>query len=165
MSDNNNNTDKEQYMFENENENEEYCETGRYLKNTFSLHDFLEYGKTREILERNRRWQYEKKLEKDIEFFYKGEIDYNKTDLSSMFANEDNYKNLGFFQYLVYSQLKPKYDLEIFYLNPEYAREMVESIEERAIEKEKQRLNNIRNNYLKLDNSKKSFNWKTKTYK
>ena len=49
--------------------------------------------------------------------------------------------------------------------NMKYAKEMVESLEERAIEKEKQRLDNIRNNYLTLENSKKSFDWKTKTYK
>lgn len=146
-------------------DNEDYSEMGLYLKNTFSLDDFLDFDKTREILEKNSRWEYEKKLEKDIEIFYKGEIEYNKADLSSMFANEYNYKNLGIFQSLIYTLLKPKYDLEIFYLNPEYAKEMVESLEERAIEKEKQRLDNIRNNYLTLENSKKSFDWKTKTYK
>ena len=146
-------------------ENDEYSEIGNFLKDNFELDDFLNFDKTREILERNSRWEVEKDLDSIITNFYKGEIDYNNTDLSSMFANELNYKNLGIFQSLVYSNLKPKYNLEIFYLNPEYAKEMVESFDDRLLEKEHERLKNIRINYLKTDNANKKFNWSTKTYK
>ena len=154
---------KEQVEYE-ENE-EDYSEMGHYLKNNFNLDDFLNFSKTREILERNNRWEIEKDLDDKITDFYKGEIDYNKADNASMFANELNYKNLGIFQSLVYSNLKPKYDLEIFYDNPEYAKEMVESLDDRILEKQQERLKNIRNNYLQTDNANKKFNCKSKTYK
>ena len=146
-------------------EDEEYSEMGNYLKDNFDLDDFLNFDKTREILERNCRWEVEKDLDSIITNFYKGEIDYNKADNASMFANELNYKNLGIFQVLVYSNLKPKYNLEIFYLHPEYAREMVESLDDRLLEKQHERLENIRNNYLMTNNANKEFNWSTKTYK
>ena len=146
-------------------EDEEYSEIGNYLKDKFKLDDFLNFDKTREILERNSRWEVEKDLDSIITNFYKGEIDYNKADNASIFANELNYKNLGIFQSLVYSNLKPKYNLEIFYLNPEYAKEMVESFDDRLLEKEQERLENIRNNYLMTNNANKEFNWSTKTYK
>ena len=92
---------------------EDYSEMGNYLKDTFNLHDFLNFNKTREILERNNRWKVEKDLDVKMKNFYKGEIDYNKADNASMFANELNYKNLGIFQSLIYGNLKPKYNLEV----------------------------------------------------
>ena len=158
------NKDKNEQIVEYD-DDEEYTEMGNYLKDNFNLDDFLDFDKTREILERNNRWNVEKNLDSIISDFYKGEIDYNKTDNASMFANELNYKNLGIFQSLVYSNLKPKYDLEIFYTNPEYSKEMVESLDDRKLEKQQERLENIRNNYLKTDNANKKFNWSTKSYK
>tara|TARA_Y100000389_G_scaffold198642_1_gene235515 strand:+ start:33 stop:518 length:486 start_codon:yes stop_codon:yes gene_type:complete len=146
-------------------EEHEYSEMGNYLKENFNLDDFLDFDKTRDILVINNRWNVEKNLDSIINDFYKGEIDYNKTDNASMFANELNYKNLGIFQALVYTNLKPKYNLEIFYTNPEYAKEMVESLEDRILEKQQERLENIRKKYLNTDNANKKFNWSTKTYK
>ena len=158
----NNKNDKNELINEDDNE---YPEMGEYLKDNFVLEDFLKFNKTNEILERNNRWEYENKMDDVIERFYKGEVDYNKTDISSLFANEINYKNLGIFQAMLYKNLKPKYDLEIFYLNPEYAKEMVESLEERLKEEENNRLQSIRNNYLSQNNSNNEFNWVNKTYK
>ena len=95
-------------------EEEEYSEMGVYLKENYDLQDFLNYTKTRDILNKNSRWVYENKMDDIIAAFYKGEVDFNKADNSTLFANEQNYKRLGIFQAMVYTCLEPKYDLEIY---------------------------------------------------
>ena len=149
-------------------EEEEYSEMGVYLKENYDLQDFLNYTKTRDILNKNSRWVYENKMDDIIAAFYKGEIDFNKADNSTLFANEQNYKRLGIFQAMIYTCLEPKYDLEIFYLNPIFAKDMVESMDERILESKRARISNIRNNYLQNKDTKENkvnFNWSTKTYK
>ena len=63
-------------LIEYDEEDEEYSEIGNYLKDNFNLDDFLNFDKTREILEKNCRWQVEKDLDSIITNFYKGEIDF-----------------------------------------------------------------------------------------
>ena len=147
------------------NEDEEYNEMGIYLKENYELSDFLNYKKTCDILAVNSRWQYEKDMDELVEFFYKGEVDYNKSDNSSMFANEQNYKNLGIFQALLYTCLEPKYDLDIFYLTPILAKDMVESMEDRKLESHRLWRKDIQEQYSQSNNINKKFNWSTKTYK
>lgn len=158
--DNDNNNVKD----ENDEENE-YSEMGIFLKNNFTIEDFLNYKETRIILDRNARWDFEKKFDEDLEHFYKGEVDYSQHDLSTMFSLEENYSKLGFLQAIVYQNIKPNYDLDIFYLEPILAKGMVESYDERMKENSELRLQNLRDEYKNSDNAYKKFNWGSKTYK
>tara|TARA_Y100000996_G_C22515843_1_gene640362 strand:- start:300 stop:779 length:480 start_codon:yes stop_codon:yes gene_type:complete len=144
---------------------DEYSEMGVFLKDNCRLSDFLNYPYTYNILERNRRWDFEEKLCENIEEFYRSEIAKCKCDNSTLFANEWGSDNYGLLQDIIYKCIKPVYDLEIFYQNPILAREMINSYEERIQAQNKNRMVELRNNYLENGNPDKEFNWKTKAYK
>jgi hypothetical protein len=146
-------------------EDEIYGEMGIFLKNNYTLDDFLNFHETRFILQENARWDCEKNLDEDIEMFYKGEVEYSKKDLSNIFSLEDGHSKLGDLQTIIYTNLKPRYNLEIFYLQPILAKKMVESYDERKKENTELRLQNIRNEYNKTINANKEYNWKNKMFK
>ena len=158
-------TEKDDTHIKDDNTEEEYSEMGIFLKNNFTIEDFLNYKDTREILDRNARWDFEKNLDEILENFYKGEVDYSQHDLSTVFSLEKNYSKLGYLQAIVYNNIKPKYDLDMFYLQPILAKSMVESYDERMKENGELRLQNLRDEYKKSDNAYKKFNWGSKTYK
>ena len=56
------------------------CEKGQYLKDNFTLEDFLEFSKTKEILDQNHLWEFERNCEVILEKFYKAEVDFCQGD-------------------------------------------------------------------------------------
>ena len=69
----------------NSDSDEGLCERGQYLKDNFTLEDFLEFDKTREILQQNFMWKFDNECETLLENFYKADVDYCNSDLSTLF--------------------------------------------------------------------------------
>ena len=73
---------------------------------------------------------------------------------------------MGTFLGTVFSNLKPYYDLEIFYDTPSLASSMVRTHEDRKLEFNNARLDNLRKNYTESsNNANKNFDWTSKSYK
>lgn len=149
----------------NSDSDEGLCERGQYLKDNFTLEDFLEFDKTREILQQNFMWKFDNECETLLENFYKAEVDYCNSDLSTLFINEKDYENRGFFEAIVFNHVKPKYDLDLLYENPHFCSSFLEFHQEKSEELERERLRLQRENYNKTKNAGKTFDWNLKTYK
>lgn len=144
---------------------EDLCERGQYLKDNFTLDDFLEFDKTKDILRQNFIWKFDRECETILENFYKGEVDHCNSDLSTLFTNEKEYENRGFFEAVVFNHVKPHYNLEQLYDNPHFCNSFLEFHQDKYEEAEKERLHIQRENYNKTKNSGKIFDWKVKTFK
>ena len=141
------------------------CEKGQYLKENFTLEDFLEFSKTKEILDQNHLWKFERNCEVILEKFYKAEVDFCQGDLSTLFNNETGYENRGYFEAVVFNHVKPKYDLELLYDNPSFCNSFIEFHDKKVAENIAERLRLQRENYNKTENAGKKFDWSPKTYK
>ncbi len=154
----------EEYIYS-DTDTEEDSDLVTFLKENFTVQDFLNFKDTREILERQHRENFEKNCFPKLESFYKNEVDLWKREQSLLFVNENGYRNLGCFIESVYSCIEPDYDLTVFYDNPVLAKNMVESYEERIKigeeELKKKRLEEI----MKEENIMKNYDWKNKKYK
>ena len=145
-------------------DDEEIDERAEFLKENFTLADFLKDNKTCEILELNSIWKIDKELYGPIEDFYKSSVDYNKTKHSLLFANENSYRNLGKLQGVVHRCLEKQYDLNVIYDNPSYAISMVENYNNRIKDEEIARKIKIKEEYNKQVTSNMKFNWATKKF-
>jgi len=160
--------DFREYAYDDEDleEDEETIRERQILKECFKEEDFLEFQETREILEQEFRWKFEKELEPKLEGFWGKQVDMCRNQGSTLFDNEIDYAHVGTFIGTVFEYLKPKYDLEIFYDCPQLAKSMVNTHEERKKRIAEQRVKDIRENYKKSsDNANKKFDWTTKSYK
>ena len=149
-------------------ENEDDEDTmGNFLKENYNLSDFLNYGKTRKILKLLHRQQFDDNISEQLETFYKSEVNYYKKHLSTLFCNETELPcaNFGCFLETIYSNIKPEYDLNVFYDDPSLARLMVESYDERLKDRERLRLRNIRYELENHGNATKTYDWKNNKYK
>jgi len=155
------------YTYADEDEyDEETIRDRQILKECFKLEDFLTFHQTRDILENEFRWNYEKKCESLLETFWKKQVDICRNRDSTLFDNEVNYSHMGTFLGTVFSNLQPQYDLEIFYDTPSMASTMVKTHEERKDKLNLERLENIREKYKdSSNNANKKFDWSTKVYK
>lgn len=147
--------------------NDEEDTMGDFLKENYSLLDFLNYGETRKILKLLRRQQFDDNISEQLETFYKSEVNYYKNNLSTLFNNETDFPgaNLGCFIETIYSNIKPNYDLSVFYDDPLLAKNMVESYDERLEVREKLRRREIREKLESQGNATKIYDWKNKEYK
>jgi hypothetical protein len=84
-----------------------------FLKERFTLQDFLNFEETNFILEQQRRQKFDKDCGPLLEEFYIGEVDYWNNSLCPLFINESNHVNLGCFIETVYSSLKPEYGRDL----------------------------------------------------
>jgi hypothetical protein len=160
-------SDLKEYAYESEGEeDEETIRDRQILKECFKLEDFLNYHQTREILENEFRWEYEKKCEPVLEDFWEKQVNMCRNSGATLFDNEVDLGHVGTFLGTVFSHLKPQYNLEIFYDTPSLASAMVNTHEDRKHLLGKERLQDIRENYVESsNNANKKFDWSTKTYK
>lgn len=135
------------------------------MENNYTLEDFMKYDKTRDILEQNYIWEFEKVCEETLNRFYESEVDFCKSDLSALFNNESNYENCGVFRAIVFKHVRPKYDLNLIYYDENLCKSFIQYHEEHIKDKEEERLQKQRENYSNMDNSGKTFEWGTKSYK
>lgn len=146
-------------------ENPEMVTLVNFLKDNFTLNDFLNFQETRDILELQRRQKFDMICSPILEEFYISEIDYWNNSMSPLFINENNHKNIGCFIETVYSAIKPEYDLNIFYDNPSLARNMVETYEERMKKRDAQLRQERLDEMMKQGNIMKKYDWGNKKYK
>lgn len=150
---------------EGDEEEEEEDTLVTYLKENFTLQDFLNFEETRFILEQQRRQKFDKDCSPLLEEFYISEVDYWNNSLCPLFINESNHVNLGCFIETIYSSIKPEYDLTIFYDDPILAKNMVETYETRVKEGEAKLRQDRINEIMKQENIMKKYDWKNKKYK
>lgn len=136
-----------------------------FLKENYTLQDYLNFKETREMLEIQRRQKFNDICAPLLENFYMNEVDYWTNSLSPIFINETNYVNLGCFIETIYSSIKREYDLTIFYEDPCLAKNMVETYEERVKEGEGWLRQQRKNDIMKQENIMKKYDWKNKKYK
>lgn len=125
-----------------------------FLKENFTETDFLNYDATREILEKNFINNFESKLMLEIKNFYEAEREEMTTTLSNLFY----YDTCGFFiselKSIIYSHIKPKYNLDIIYDSPHVAKILITNYED-IVQK-----NNIKKKRIaKLIPINKNFMW------
>lgn len=150
-----------------EDDEEEEDTMGFFLKENYNMLDFLNYAETRKILKLLHRQQFDECCSEHLETFYKSEVKFCKNNLSTLFCNETELHgaNLGCFLETIYSNIKPEYDLNVFYDDPSLARGMVESYDERLRGRERLRLGKFRHNLESQENAMKTYDWKNKKYK
>ena len=148
-----------------EEENPEMVTLVHFLKEKFTLNDFLNFQETRDILELQRRQKFDMICSPLLEDFYISEVDYWSNSISPLFINENNHRNLGCFIETIYSVIKPEYDLTIFYDNPYLARNMVETYEERKKQRDIQLRQERLDEMMKQGNIMKKYDWGNKKYK
>ncbi|MDA9298745.1 hypothetical protein N9P79_00085 [Crocinitomicaceae bacterium] len=159
--------DFKDYAYDDEvEEDEEVIRDRQILKECFKLEDFLNYSQTRDILENEFRWGYEKNCEQKLESFWEQQVNLCRNSGATLFDNEVDLGHMGTFLGTVFSNLKPQYDLEIFYDTPSLASSMVRTHEDRKLELNNARLDNLRKNYTESsNNANKNFDWTSKSYK
>tara|TARA_Y100000741_G_C18255001_1_gene558635 strand:+ start:407 stop:775 length:369 start_codon:yes stop_codon:yes gene_type:complete len=112
-----------------------FSAAGEYLEDLFKLSDFLSEPTTRVILENNHNQLFEEHIEPNIKKIY----ELKKTEISEntrMLHRDNRGLFLTDLLKIIYNNVNKKYDLEIFYNNPELARHLVAKYK-----------TNIKNNY------------------
>ena len=135
------------------------------IKETFTEEDYLSCDKTREILENEFFWKWEKKGEPCIEEFYNG----MRNEMQGRYATPLFYDTTGEFSSkltgIVYKHLKREYDISIFHDCPDLAEPLVRKYDEiQENKKIKNKISHKRNEGVNIKVTKK-FDWGTKTYK
>ena len=94
------------------------------------LEDFLNFPKTRKILEVEHLDNYFDNCEKDIIKLYSNIKKHCKEQMSSALKYDNSSKGIGMITGLVYKYIDKKYDLEIFEKKPELASSLIAKLEE-----------------------------------
>jgi hypothetical protein len=94
------------------------------------LEDFLNFQKTRKILEVEHLDNYFENCEKDIEKYYSKVKKHCKGQMSSALKFDVSSKGKGMITGLVYKYIDKNYNLEIFYENPELVGGLIAKLEE-----------------------------------
>jgi len=150
-------------IYDNENENDAFDENNsNFLKDVFILDDFLNCEKTKYLLEQN----YEHSLinfEDGLYTFFNKEILYCEENLEPYFSNK--MVNFNKFYNIIRNNIKPKYNLDFFYENPNLAQPLIDKMDEFNEKRNKNKKVKIIENYeKKCKNKGKLFNWKTKKH-
>ena len=102
-----------------------FSAAGEYLEDLFKLSDFLSEPTTRVILEDNHNKLFEEHIEPKIKKIY--DLKKEENSDNTLLLHRDN---RGVFLTdlikIIYDNINKKYDLEIFYNNPELATHLVE---------------------------------------
>ena len=85
------------------------------LKEDYTLNDFLNNKITGPILYENAINKYENIIERQIEKFYKVEVDYANNSGATIFNNEKDYDHLFDLFKIVFANVNLKYNLDIIY--------------------------------------------------
>ena len=111
-----------------EEENEELAKIKKIKK--IKLEEFLNFPKTRRILEGDHLDNYFENCEKDIKKYYSKVKKHCKEQMSSALKFDQSSKGIGQITGLIYKYIDKKYDLEIFEKNPELASSLIAKLEE-----------------------------------
>ena len=133
-----------------------------FLKDVFTLDNFLECEKTKYLLE--QEWEYEfNYIEENLYNFYKKEVDYCNENKEPFFSNK--LCNFNKLLNIINKYIEPNYNIDIFYENTELANPLIEKFdfinENIKINKKKQIVENYNK---KCKNKGKLFNWGTKKH-
>ena len=100
-----------------------YSQTGEYVEDMFTLRDFVRDPTTRAILDEQHNILFEEQIEPCIKTYY------NTLKTNSEDTNLLKHDNRGLFYCdlvkLIYKHVNKKYNLEIFYENPNLARTLL----------------------------------------
>ena len=101
----------------------EQCE---YLMTMYNLDDFLKCNATNKILQEEHNYNFEKYMEPKILNFYN--IMKNETFIknSNLFKKDKGGNASGELVAIIFNNLNKKYNLDIFYNNPELASPLIE---------------------------------------
>lgn len=147
------------------NSDEEGSEEVEFMKENFTLEDFLAFKPTQEILEQTRIWDFDKKCNELLEKFYMAEVDFCKCNISTLFINETDYSNRGYFNAIVAHHVKPVYNLDVIYDDLSLCKLFMEQHQDRRVEIERERMQKLHDTYEKTDGAGKTFDWSTNSYK
>ena len=147
------------------NDDEFYEYRRKLIKETFTEEDFLSCDKTRQILEDEFFWDWEKRGEPKVEQFYQG----MRKEMQGKYSTPLFYDIDGEFGVkltgIVFSHLKKKYDISIFHDCPDLAEPLIRRYDEiQDMKKQAQKAYRNRNLGIGIKTNKK-FDWATKTYK
>lgn len=146
---------------ESESENDDN-DNVNFLKDVFTIDDFLDCEKTKYLLEQDYEWK-KHSLEEELYYFYTKEINYCNDNSDPYFSNI--FCNFNKLFNIINKNIIPEFDLNIFYENTLLAQPLIDKMdnfnEKLKIDKKK----NIAKNYNnKCKNKGKKFNWSTKTH-
>lgn len=150
----------EQYDSDDNNNNNET--NAEFLKDVFTIEDFLDCEKTKYLLEQENEWK-KHSFEEDLYNFYTKEKNYSNEILDSYFSN--NFCNFNKLFNIVNANIEPKYDLNIFYENSFLAQPLIDKMDDFNNQLKINRKKEIAENYdKKCKNKGKLFNWGTKKH-
>lgn len=113
-------------------ENVEYfSEQGEYLMTMYNLEDFLRCNATKRILDEEHEYNFNKYMEPLLAEFYNKMKNELFIKGSNLFKKDKGGDVAGELISIVYNNLKKKYNLDIFYNNPELATPLIEMDKER----------------------------------
>ena len=135
-----------------------------YLKETYTLDDFMSCRKTRNILEFERYNTYCGACEKDILDFYSHQCRCAYESVSSILFHDTAATKAGILSSIVYDNIEPVYDLEVFSAQPSLAAPLRLERERVKAQKEAERKRVLREAAAAAKSSKKNFDWITRKY-
>ena len=145
---------------ENDNDNNE--KNIDFLKNKFTIDDFLECEKTKYLLDQNYEWNNHN-FEEDLYDFFTKEVNYCNENLDPYFSNK--FCNFNKLFNIINKNIKKEYKLDVFYENTLLAQPLINKFDEYneklKIDKKKQIAENYNEKYKNKD---KLFNWNTKKH-
>ena len=101
-----------------------FTAAGEYLEDLFKLSDFLLEPTTRAILENNHNKLFETHVEPNIKKLYQS-TKFKIAENTRLLHRDNRGMFLTDLLQIIYSHINKKYDLEIFYNNPELAKHLV----------------------------------------
>ncbi len=105
---------------------EYYEESGEYLKELFTLDDFLKCPSTYKILNENHVKEFYGSFIPKIISFFDNLVSIEESENTHIFT-ENHAKARGDLINILFHYVAPKYDLTFFYKNPEFANELLQS--------------------------------------
>ena len=133
-----------------------------FLKDIFTLDDFLECEKTKNLLDQD--WEWKKlNLEEELYNFYTKEVNYCNNNNDPFFS--DKLCNFNKLFDIINKHVEPKYDMNIFYENTSLAQPLIDKFDYNNELIKINRKKEIAENYnKKCKNKGKLFNWATKKH-
>lgn len=99
----------------------------QFLKEKYTLKDFLKHPTIGEILKTHAIWDYEEKVEPQIEKFYKEEVDVCNYTGATVFNHEVDYAHLYDLFKIIFNNIELNYDEKLIFDNPALVKEFVDS--------------------------------------
>lgn len=155
---------KDVYLNEEETDGDnDYNESNiEFLKEVFTIDDFLDCEKTKYLLDQDCEWKSHN-FEEDIYDFYTKEVKYCNENLDPYFSNI--FCNFNKLLNIVNNYIEPQYNLNIFYENTLLAQPLIDKFDYNNELIKINRKKEIEENYNNICKNKgKLFNWTTKKH-